>query len=122
MSEVLLWTAVGLLGGAGSIARFLLDGAVSARTRGRFPAGTLAVNISGSILLGLLAGLALRGDALLLAATATLGSYTTFSTWMFESHRLAEEGQGRLLAANIAGSLVLGVGGVALGRALGGAL
>ena len=43
-------------------------------------------------MLGLFAGLALHGDALLLAGTALLGSYTTFSTWMFETHRLAEDG------------------------------
>lgn len=122
MSGLLLWTAVGLLGGLASVARFLLDGLVSARTPGRFPAGTLAVNLSGSVVLGLIAGVALRGDALLLAGTAVLGSYTTFSTWMFESHRLAQEGQGRLLAANVAGSVVLGVAAVALGRVLGGAL
>lgn len=122
MSGVLVWCAVGVLGGVASVARFLIDGAVATRTHGRFPAGTLAVNLSGSVLLGLLAGLALRGDALLLAGTAVLGSYTTFSTWMFESHRLAEDGQGRLLAANVAVSLVLGVTGVALGRALGGLL
>lgn len=122
MSGVLVWCAVGVLGGVASVARFLIDGAVATRTHGRFPAGTLAVNLSGSVLLGLLAGLALRGDALLLAGTAVLGSYTTFSTWMFESHRLAEDGQGRLLAANVAVSLVLGVAGVALGRALGGLL
>lgn len=122
MSGALLWSAVALLGGLGSVGRFLLDGAVASRTRGRFPAGTLAVNLSGSVLLGLLTGLALHGDALLLAGTAVLGSYTTFSTWLFETHRLAEDGQGRLLAANVAGSLVLGVAGAALGRALGGLL
>jgi len=122
MSGVLLWVGVGALGGVGALARFLLDVAVSERMRGRFPAGTLAVNLSGCALLGLLVGLALRGDALLLAGTAVLGSYTTFSTWMFESHRLAEDGQWRGLALNLAGSVVLGLAAVAFGRAIGGAL
>jgi fluoride exporter len=122
MSGVALWIAVGALGGCGGIARFLLDALVSERVAGRFPAGTLAVNLSGSALLGLLAGLALTGDALLLAGGGLLGSYTTFSTWMLESHRLGEDGHWRGLAVNLAGSLALGLAGVALGRALGGAL
>lgn len=122
MSGVLLWIGVGALGGVGALARFLLDTVVSERTAARFPYGTLAVNLSGSVLLGLLAGIALRGDALLLAGTALLGSYTTFSTWMYESHRLAEDGHGRALAANLFVSLALGLAGVALGRAIGGAL
>jgi CrcB protein len=120
MSFVLLWCGVGLLGGVAAIARFLVDGVVSAWTGGRFPAGTLVVNLSGALLLGLLVGLGLNGNAYLLAGTAVLGAYTTFSTWMFESDRLAEDGQRWLLAANISLSLVLGVGAAALGRILGG--
>jgi fluoride exporter len=120
--SVLVWAGVALLGGAGAAARFLLDGAVSARARGNFPAGTLAVNLSGSLLLGVLAGAALRGDALLLAGTALLGAYTTFSTWMLESHRLGEAGRAHLLWANVAGSLVLGLAAAEAGRLLGGLL
>lgn len=122
MSRVLVWLAVGAIGGAGALARFLLGAFVTQRVSGRFPTGTLAVNLSGSVLLGLLAGLSLHGDALLFAGTALLGSYTTFSTWMFESQRLGEDGHGRLLALNVGGSLVLGLGAVALGHALGVAL
>ena len=117
-----LWIGVGVVGGAGALARFLLDALLSRRTAGRFPSGTLAVNLSGALLVGLLAGLALHGDALVLAGTALLGSYSTFSTWMFESHRLGEDGHPRLLALNIALSLVAGLGAVALGRAIGVAL
>lgn len=122
MSGVVLWLGVGVLGGAGALARFLLDGFIAARAKSRFPLGTLAVNLSGALLLGLVAGLALHGDALLLAGTAVLGSYTTFSTWMLESHRLGEDGEDRLMAANVALSLALGIGAVALGRAVGAAL
>jgi CrcB protein len=125
VSHVLLWLGVGALGGLGAVARFLLDASVSERPRGRarrFPSGTFVVNLSGAALLGLLTGLAVRGDALLLAGTAVLGSYTTFSTWMLESQRLAEAGRGRALAANIGLSLLLGLAAVALGRALGDAL
>jgi CrcB protein len=120
VTGVVVWLGVGVLGGLGAIARFLLDGAVAARSGGRFPAGTFVVNLSGAALLGLLAGLALEGDALLLTGTAVLGSYTTFSTWLFESHRLAEDGQTRIMLANIVASLVLGVAAAALGRWIGG--
>jgi CrcB protein len=106
----------------GSIARFLLDGFVSARARGSFPRGTLVVNISGALLLGLLSGAAVQGQTLVLAGTATLGSYTTFSTWMLESHRLAEEGELRGAGANLAVSLLAGLAAVALGHAIGTAL
>jgi CrcB protein len=118
----MVWLAVALVGGVGALARFLLDGAVAQRTGGGFPFGTLAVNLSGSLLLGLLTGLALTGDALLLAGTALLGSYTTFSTWMFESHRLGEDGQPQLLWLNVAVSLLAGIAAAALGRAVGGGL
>ena len=114
--------AVAVLGGVGAIGRFVLDDAVSARFGSNFPLGTLAVNLSGALMLGLLAGVALRGDALLAFGTALVGSYTTFSTWMFESHRLGEDGEPALLWLNIAVSVVAGLGAAALGRWVGGAL
>jgi CrcB protein len=120
MSFVLLWLAVGVLGGLGAIARFLLDALVSTSTGARLPLGTLVVNLSGALVLGVLVGVALSGDAYLLAGTAVIGSYTTFSTWMLESHRLAEDGRRWLLTANIVLSLVLGVGAATVGRLLGG--
>ncbi|MGZ4269632.1 MAG: fluoride efflux transporter CrcB [Solirubrobacteraceae bacterium] len=113
---------VAAAGGAGAVLRLLLDAAVSVRTEGRFPAGTLAVNLSGALLLGLLVGLAPGGDALEVAGTGLLGGYTTFSTWMFESHRLTEDGHGGTAVANLLGSLLLGLGCAAAGRALGTAL
>ena len=79
---------IGLLGGAGAIGRFLLDGAVASQVGRSFPWGTLAVNISGAFALGALVGANLGADALRLAGTGVLGSFTTFSTWMLESHRL----------------------------------
>jgi len=120
MSFVALWLAVGVLGGLGALARFLLDALISTSTGARFPLGTLLVNLSGALVLGLLVGFALSGDAYLLAGTAVIGSYTTFSTWMLESHRLAEDGRRWLLWANVGLSLALGVGAAALGRLLGG--
>jgi fluoride exporter len=120
VSAVLLWAGVGLLGGVGAVARFLLSTAVARRSAGWVPYGTLAVNLSGSALLGLVAGVALHGDALTLVGGGLLGSYTTFSTWMLDSERLIEHRRDRALAANLAGSLLLGLAAVALGRALGG--
>lgn len=114
-----MWVCVALLGGAGALLRFGLDGLVASRAGGaEFPLGTFAVNVSGSFALGVLAGAALHGDALLLTGTATLGSYTTFSTWMLEAHRLGEDGSLALAVLNIVLSLMVGVGAVVLGRAI----
>lgn len=120
MSALLLWAGVGVLGGVGAVARFVLSTAVARRSEGWFPYGTLAVNLSGSALLGFVAGLALHGDALTLVGGGLLGSYTTFSTWMLDSERLAEHHSDRALATNLVGSLLLGFAAVALGHALGG--
>jgi CrcB protein len=117
--SALLVVGIGVLGGIGAIARFLLDGAVSARVAGGFPWGTLAVNLTGAFALGLLVGAVLEADALRLAGTGLLGSFTTFSTWMLESHRLGEDGRLRAGAANFLVSLLLGVGAAWLGRELG---
>ncbi len=116
-----MWGGVALLGGAGALARFALDGAVGSRA-GRasgFPLGTLAVNVSGALLLGVLSGAALTGDALVLAGTATLGSYTTFSTWMLESQRLAEDADTRGALLNVLLSLAAGLAAAALGHTIG---
>jgi CrcB protein len=122
--SALVVLGIGLLGGLGSVARVLVTAAVTRRAgEGQpFPFGTLAVNLSGALALGLLAGAALSGDGLRLAATGLLGSYTTFSTWMLDSRRLALGGRARLAVLNIAGSLLLGVAAVWLGRRIGAAL
>ncbi len=122
MSAVLLWCGVAALGALGALARFLLDTAVVSRTGAGFPFGTLAVNASGALVLGLLVGIALEGDAYLLAGTAAVGAYTTFSTWMLEAHRLGEDGEPALLFANIVVSAAVGLVAAALGRAIGGGL
>ncbi len=117
--SVLLWCAVAVIGGTGSVLRFLVDGTVSTAIGRDFPFGTLVVNISGATILGLVAGLALSHDQALLAGTAAVGSYTTFSTWMLESERLAEERQYGKVIANVAFSLVLGIAAAALGQLIG---
>src|SRR2546423_469517 len=83
--------------------------AVAQRAGRALPFGTFAVNLSGALVLGVLAGAAVRGHALLLAGTATIGSYTTFSTWMLESQRLGEDGERGALALNLAASLACGL-------------
>lgn len=120
--SVLEWGAVALLGGAGALARFLVDRAISSRSRSSFPGGTLAVNASGALALGALVGAAVSGSALLLAGAATIGSYTTFSTWMLETHRLGEDGQLSHAGSNLLVSVVVGLAAVALGRLIGQAL
>lgn len=117
--SVFLWAGVILLGGAGAVIRFLVDGVVSSAAGKDFPYGTMAINVSGALILGLLTGLALSDNVALLAGTAAVGSYTTFSTWMLETQRLAEERQHRKVAANIIVSIVLGVAAAALGNAIG---
>lgn len=119
---------IGLGGFVGAIARYLVDGVVSERTAASaFPFGTLAINLSGAFVLGLLATLTLersllpaeiRGPVMI----GFLGAYTTFSTFTLESLRLLEAGSWMLAAGNLIGSVVLGLlavaAGVALGRAL----
>jgi CrcB protein len=116
VSGLLLWLGAGALGAAGSVARFTLDGAVARRREGGgLPWGTLTVNVLGSLALGLAAGAGLDGDARFLLAGGLLGSFTTFSTWMLETHRLAEEGEGRAATANLVLSAALGLGALGAG-------
>jgi fluoride exporter len=114
--------AIGLLGGVGAIARFLLDGAVAARLGREFPFGTLAVNLSGTLALGILVGAMVSDETMRLAGTGLLGAYTTFSTWALESHRLGEDGQLPLGLVNFGASLVLGVAIAWTGEQLGATL
>lgn len=111
---MLVWIGVALLGGVGAVLRVVVGDRV-----GRAPYGTFVVNVTGSFALGVLAGVAVRGDSRLLWGTALLGSYTTFSTWMFETRRLGERGERVAAALNVVLSLAVGVGAVALGRAIG---
>ncbi len=119
---VLLWVGIGAIGAIGALLRFTVDSTVERRGFGGFPAGTLAVNLSGALGLGFVHGLGIGGNAGLLAGGAGLGSYTTFSTLMFETERLCEEGDGMLAAVNLFGSMLLGLTAIALGWAAGRAL
>ena len=115
-TTALVWAGVMLIGGIGSVLRFLVDRGVARRAARSFPYGTLTVNISGAVLLGFLGGLALSKNAALLAGTAFVGAYTTFSTWMLETQRLSEERQMRSALANLVVSVILGIAAALLGQ------
>ncbi|MBT1545251.1 fluoride efflux transporter CrcB [Curtobacterium aurantiacum] len=126
MSPVeLLLVAVG--GGAGAALRFVLDGVVKARFAGSrfaaFPVGTLLINVSGSLVLGVLTGLAQAGtlpaSTVAVLGTGMMGGYTTFSTASVETVQLLRSGKPRLAVLNGLGMLVVSVGAAALGLWIG---
>ncbi|WP_082959544.1 fluoride efflux transporter CrcB [Mycobacterium sp. E2462] len=118
-ATALQWTGVMVIGGIGSVLRFVVDRAVARRAARPFPFGTLAVNVSGAALLGFLGALVLSKEAALLAGTAFVGAYTTFSTWMLETQRLGEERQLRTAVANVVVSVLLGEAAALLGQQIG---
>jgi len=113
---------VALAGSAGASCRYLLDRWVARRTRGRVPWGILVVNVSGSLLLGVVVGAALyRGFSdtpRVILGTGFCGAYTTFSTFSFDTVRLLEEGAGAEAFANVALSLVAGLAAAGAGLAV----
>ncbi len=117
--SVWAWLAVAALGAVASAARFSIHSLLLPRAAGSFPRGTLLVNVSGSLLLGLIDGLAVGGTLLVLTGTATLGSFTTFSTWMLETRELTEENHALAALMNVVLSVAVGLAAVALGHALG---
>ena len=122
MSTLWTWLGVAAAGGVGAVLRLLVDGAVTQRSAGALPVGTLAVNLSGAFVLGLLDGVVLPAHLALVVGTGLVGAYTTFSTWMFETQRLAEEHQLVRAAGNVAVSTAAGLAVAALGLWIGGGL
>lgn len=112
-----VWIA--LAGSAGAVSRFVIDGLIRQRWSVNFPWTTLVINVSGSLLLGILTGLVLyRGvtpDLKLVAGTGFCGGYTTFSTASFETVRLAQRQAYGLAMAHGFGTLLLTLGVAALG-------
>jgi CrcB protein len=112
---------VGLGGFLGANARYLVARWADASVGGRFPLGTLLVNVAGSFFLGLLGALVVArvvpgADALRLAlGVGFLGAFTTFSTFEYETHSLLEDGLWLAAAANVALSVFLGLIAIRLG-------
>jgi fluoride exporter len=114
---------VTVAGACGAVLRYLVDHVVQRRLDAGFPLGILVVNLSGSLVLGLLTGSAVHHGVsptwLTVAGTGLIGAYTTFSTFTFDSVRLAEDRRWGAAALNVGVSLGLGLGAAAVGLALG---
>ncbi|MFF0745604.1 fluoride efflux transporter CrcB [Streptomyces sp. NPDC004111] len=117
------WLLVVVGGTVGAPLRYLTDRAVQARHASGFPWGTVTVNAAGSLVLGVVTGAVAVGaassSAQLLVGTGLCGALTTYSTFSYETLRLAESGQRFLAVANVAVSVLVGLGAVGLGTALG---
>ncbi len=119
---------VALAGGLGAVARVVVDGEIRRRVGDGFPWGTAVINLTGSLLLGLVTGLFLGGllpePARVVIGTGFLGGYTTFSTAAVETVRLAEQRRyGQALAhglGQLAAAVLLSAVGLVSGLALAG--
>ena len=111
---------VGMGGAIGSVMRYLLGVVSTHYFKGTFPLATFITNFLGCLIIGLLIGYFGKNEGLnpqlkLLLITGFCGGFTTFSTFAAENVQLLENGNYGLLFANVAGSVVLGIGGVILG-------
>ncbi|WP_455360743.1 fluoride efflux transporter CrcB [Streptomyces sp. SYSU K21746] len=113
------WLLVVVGAAVGAPLRYLTDRAVQARHDGVFPWGTLVVNAAGSLVLGVLLGAAVSSEVYALLGTGLCGALTTYSTFSYETLRLAELGRKFFAVANVATSVLVGLGAVVLGEALG---
>jgi fluoride exporter len=120
---IALW--VSLAGGLGAMTRYVLDSLARQRWPVAFPVGTMAINVTGSLALGVLAGLVIAHgastDLRTIAGTGFCGGYTTFSAASVETVRLAEDRRWVACLGYAGGSLALAVLAAALGLALVGA-
>jgi CrcB protein len=116
------WLMVVVGAAIGAPLRYLTDRAVQARHDSVFPWGTFVVNAAGSLVLGVVAGASVSSGTYALLGTGLCGALTTYSTFSYETLRLAERGWRFLAAANVAASLLVGLGSVFLGLELGRAL
>lgn len=110
-------------GGAGAVARFVLDGVIRSRWASIVPLGTIVINVSGSLLLGVLTGLLIAGvesdSVKLVVGTGFMGGYTTFSTAMIETVRLLQQRRWVAAGINGIGMMMLALAAAVLGLFLG---
>ncbi|MEN0040599.1 MAG: fluoride efflux transporter CrcB [Pseudomonadota bacterium] len=114
-------------GGAGAVSRHLVNGVALRAVGPNFPAGTLAVNVIGSLLMGLFIGWIVKSGAStetrLLVATGFLGGFTTFSAFSLDVANLWERGAGGVALVYVVASVILSVAavfaGLAIARAVG---
>lgn len=118
----MLSLAIAVAAGCGAVCRYTLDQLVQHRTSGTFPLGTFVVNVTGSLLLGVVVGVSAHhhvpSDAALAVGVGFAGGYTTLSTWAWESLALAERGAWGRMTLNVAGSLAVGFAAAAAGLGL----
>ncbi|MFE4859991.1 fluoride efflux transporter CrcB [Streptomyces sp. NPDC056670] len=116
------WIYVVLGAAIGAPLRFLTDLTVQKRHDSVFPWGTFTVNVAGCLILGVLTGAVTEGAASssvqLFVGTGLCGALTTYSTFSYETLRLAEQGAKSYAVANAVGSVVAGLGAVFAGVAL----
>jgi CrcB protein len=113
---------VALGAAAGAPLRYLLDRLVRAHTGDVFPWGTFTVNLAGSALLGFLLALPAGGSVQAWAGTGLCGALTTYSTFGYETLRLAEDGARAHALLNAAGSILAGLGAATCGALLASAI
>jgi CrcB protein len=118
--------AIAAAGFLGAVVRYLVDDVLQDRAGPVLPAGTIVVNVTGSLVAGFAAGLALYHglgtDAHRVVATGFLGAYTTFSTYALDARRLAEAHSRPLAVLNLVGSVAAGLAAAAAGLVLAAAL
>ena len=119
----LLFLAIAAAGGVGAVCRFVLDGLLTSLSEADFPWPTVLINITGSLLLGLITGLTVSGllpEAWrLVLGTGFLGGYTTFSAASVDTARLLQQQRWAAGIVHGLGTLVIAVGAAGLGLGLG---
>lgn len=116
----LVFALAAACGGLGAAVRYLIDIGIAHVTRSRFPWGVLVINITGSLLLGLVVGM--LPDAAFVIGAGFLGGYTTFSTAMIDAVSLWRAGERRAAALDVIGMLVLSLAAALVGLVAGSAL
>ena len=122
------WICIAIGGAVGAVARAAVSHGLARWLGKAFPFGTLCVNLSGALLIGLsvalLERLAVSNEVRLLIVVGGLGAFTTFSTFSFEALALLEQDRWAAAAAYVLGSCAAGIGlvwlGLKLGRAIAG--